>query len=58
MADFGNMIEDCISASTARNTPFNDWEIKFIESIHEQWARKRSLSPKQEQTLRDMWDKI
>jgi hypothetical protein len=35
----------------------NDWERGFIESVNDQWHRKRSLSEKQKVTLGRIWDK-
>ena len=33
------------------------WELKFFESISDQWERTRDLSDKQKQVLGTIWDK-
>jgi len=33
------------------------WEKSFVESVTDQWARKRWLSDKQKETLGKIWDK-
>lgn len=52
------IINDCNEAKNARNSPFSSWDKEFLESIEEQWTEKKWLSPKQIETLEDIWDKI
>jgi len=56
--DIENAIEDCQSATSASNCPFNEWEEEFIESIAEQWSEKSYLTEKQMDTLQRIWDKV
>jgi hypothetical protein len=35
----------------------SDWEREFVESVSEQWTRRRSLSDKQKEVLGRIWDK-
>lgn len=34
-----------------------DWEKGFVESISDQWTRKRRLSDKQKDTVGKIWDR-
>ena len=34
------------------------WEWSFVESVTDQWERKRRLSDKQKETLGRIWDKV
>jgi hypothetical protein len=34
------------------------WEKSFVESITDQWARRRSLSDRQKEILGKIWDKV
>lgn len=52
------MIEDCESARSCSNHPFTKWEVDFIDSVLEQYEERGSLSPKQEETLTKIWEKI
>jgi hypothetical protein len=52
------MLSDCKEARSARNSPFSPWEKKFIESVDEQYEEKKRLSPKQIETLEEIWEKI
>jgi hypothetical protein len=33
------------------------WEISFIESIADQWEKRRKLSERQKEILGEIWDK-
>lgn len=48
------MIQDCES----RESKLTDWERGFIESIQSQLAKGKSLSPKQDEKLSSIWEKI
>ena len=51
-------IEDCEGAMTARNSPFNDWEREFIESVAERWETSHHLTEGQQDKLEQIWDKL
>jgi hypothetical protein len=36
----------------------SEWEASFVESISDQWTRKRWLSDKQKEVLGRIWDKL
>lgn len=48
------MIQDCED----RSHKLTDWETEFIDSISTQMGRGSGLSPKQEETLEKIWDKV
>lgn len=52
------MLEDCHAAVIVRNTPFNKWELDFLESVSEQYETEKWLSEKQQEILEKCWDKI
>jgi len=47
------MIADC----EARESRLSDWERSFVDSIGEQIAQGRSLTPRQAETLDRIWEK-
>lgn len=51
-------LDDCLSAISARNCPFSPWDREFLESVAEQWEERQSLSERQQDALRDIWDKV
>ena len=57
-ADIENAMDDCRSGLDASNNPFNEWEENFLFSILNQWDEKKWLSPKQQETLKKMWNKV
>lgn len=52
------MLDDCNSAKDCSNVEFTAWEEKFLESITEQFDERGSLTEKQEDRLRSIWEKI
>lgn len=44
------MVEDC----EVRQERMSEWEQQFIDSI----SRRKSLTPKQEETLNEIWEKV
>ena len=48
------MIEDC----EKRESRLTEWQATFIDSISNQLGNGRSLSPKQAETLDDIWEKV
>lgn len=51
--DIAQMIEDC----EQRQQKLSEWEQSFIDSISHQLAHGRGLSPKQIETLGNIWEK-
>lgn len=51
-------LTDCQEVMTASNSPFNEWEDEFIESTVNQFEKNKGLSPKQQEILCRLWDKI
>ena len=47
------MIEDC----GAREDRLSDWERGFIDSLRRQLESGRGLTPRQAQTLDDLWER-
>lgn len=47
-------IKDCES----RESKLSPWEQTFVQSIREQFDRSGGLSPKQNERLEEIWDKI
>jgi hypothetical protein len=35
-----------------------EWEMNFVESIIDQWARRKHLTDKQKEILGKIWDKV
>lgn len=54
MTDIEQLITDCENRSDKLST----WEAQFIDSIRRQYDEKGSLSPKQEETLDTIWEKV
>lgn len=52
--DIAQMIEDC----EARDSKLSEWEQQFIDSIGRQLSRTGSLSPKQQERLEQIWERI
>lgn len=48
------MIQDCEN----REDQMSEWERDFIQSLSEQFSRKGSISPRQEEILDKIWDKL
>jgi len=48
------MIQDC----ETRESKLTDWERTFIDSISNQIAEGKSLSPKQAETLDKIWERV
>lgn len=51
--EHAQMIADC----EARESRLSDWERSFVDSIGEQIAQGRSLTPRQAETLDRIWEK-
>lgn len=49
-----DMLEDC----EENESQLTDWEQDFIQSIRERVGRNQGLSPKQEEILERIWDKV
>jgi len=47
------MIDDC----EARESRLTEWETNFIESISDRLATGSDLTPKQDETLNNIWEK-
>lgn len=54
MDEHQQMVDDCIK----REGKLSDWERQFIDSISDQLARGKSLTPRQDETLTNIWNKI
>ena len=52
--DIAQMIEDC----EARDSKLSEWEQQFIDSIGRQLAKNGSLSPKQQERLEAILERI
>jgi hypothetical protein len=48
------LIEDCMN----RESKLTQWEANFIQSISEQLKRKPSLSQKQTEILKKIWERV
>lgn len=48
------MLDDC----EAREFRLTEWEIGFIDSISDQFAKKGSLSEKQDERLESIWNRV
>ena len=48
------MIEDCEN----RSEKLTDWELEFIDSVSRYTDKGGFLSPRQEQMLEKIWDKV
>jgi hypothetical protein len=49
---------DYMLGELADNLKLTSWEKNFVESISDQWERKRFLTDKQKETLGRIWDKV
>lgn len=56
MARLDTMIEDLISTLNISNSPWNAWELEFIDSIKD--VGIKCLSPKQVDKIEELWDKL
>ena len=52
--EYRQMIYDCED----RESKLSEWETNFIDSIHDQLRNKNSLTPKQIETLDNIWEKV
>jgi hypothetical protein len=60
-ATMKRQLEDCLSALTASNCPFDDWEREFLQDMrkkYEQWGGQTKLTDKQRGVINRCWDKI
>lgn len=48
------MIQDCEN----REDQMSEWERDFVQSLSEQFSRKGSISPRQEEILDKIWGKL
>lgn len=48
------MVQDCME----RESRLSDWERGFLDSIEKQLAEGRSLTPKQDERLSSIWEKV
>jgi hypothetical protein len=51
--EYLQLIDDC----EARESRLSDWERNFIDSLRGQIERGRTLSPKQIETLDNVWER-
>ncbi len=49
---------DYMLSELADNLKLTSWEKDFVESITDQWERRRSLSDKQKEILGRIWEKV
>ncbi len=54
MDEWLDMIDDCED----RESQLSEWEAGFIDSIREWVEKGRSLSPKQDEALTRIWDRV
>ena len=52
--EYTQMVDDC----EARESKLSDWEVMFLESIENRLAIGNSLTPKQIETLENIWEKV
>lgn len=50
------MLPELISQENRKK--LSPWEWSFIESITDQWERRRKLSDRQKEILGSIWDKV
>lgn len=48
---------DYILDNLSSERRLTEWEKSFVESIHDQWTRKRYLTERQREVLGRIWDK-
>ena len=48
---------DYILDGLSHEDRLTNWEKNFVESITDQWTRKRSLSERQKEVLGNIWDR-
>jgi hypothetical protein len=51
-------IDTCIKDCENRESKMSPWEQEFIQSIREQFDRSGGLSPRQNETLEKIWEKV
>lgn len=51
-------IDECVEAIDMDESNFTEWEIEFIDSIAEQFDRKKFLTEGQQVQLERIWLKI
>lgn len=60
--DIRQMIDDCESVKDiprSRGGPgFSEWELDFLESVADQFDERGTLTEKQREKLRAMWDRV
>lgn len=54
LSEASRMIEDC----EKRESQLSDWERSYVDSLSRQVARGASLSPKQQDILDTLWDRV
>lgn len=52
-AEYLTLLEDC----EKRSERLNDWELGFVDSLQRQLAEGRRPSPKQIETLDNIWER-
>ena len=53
-AEYLTLVEDC----EKRESRLTEWETRFIDSIRRQLEEERALSPKQSETLDNIWERV
>lgn len=51
-----SMIETLLSTLSVSNSPWNAWELEFIESLENK--EYKDLSPKQRDIVEKLWEKL
>lgn len=54
LSDYIAMANDCV----ARESRLTDWERTFIDSVKHQLDTTESISPKQVDVLKGIWEKV
>lgn len=61
-AQLETWLGDCEEAAqvdpSRGGTPFSDWEREFLESIRQQFDERGSLSERQAEILKGLWDRV
>lgn len=58
MSDIQTMIDDCKEIKSCSNSIMTKWESDFVDSVAEQFEKRGKVSEKQEETLKNIWEKL
>jgi len=53
-----SVIKDLIESLSISNSPWNSWELEFIESLQDRDAEWDSLTQKQQAKALELWEKL